>query len=548
MSRTPDAITTPGTGGRSSSAPGTDWWKSAVFYQIYPRSFLDTDGDGIGDLEGVRRGLDYLVWLGVDAIWISPFFPSPMKDFGYDVADYCNVDPTFGTLETFDRLLADAHSRGLKVIIDWVPNHTSNEHPWFVESRRSRHSSTRSWYVWRDGKAPGEPPNNWIGQFLRGPAWTFDEPTGQYYLHSFLPEQPDLNWNEPAVVRAMHDTLRFWLDRGVDGFRMDVVHLIGKDPELPDDPDDLRGGTHVPLNHRPETHALLRDIRRVLDWYRSDRVAVGEVWLLDTAKIAEYYGRGDELHLCFNFLPLFTPFFAEAWRDQIRRIEAELADAWPTWVLSNHDNARHRTRYGNEARTRAAAFLLLGLRGTPFLYAGEELGLADAVVPEDRRVDPGMRDGCRAPLPWDSSQTHGWPREDNWLPWPPHAGELSVEQQRSDPASILHLYRRLLAARRASHALRLGDQELLHFDRETDASVLAFRRLAAGADDDERIVVINFSSHDFAVPLRGIVEVASDGNGEGAPFGGTIGRESAILLRPVANDASVGASRRGTAP
>ncbi len=512
------------------------WWKTAVFYQIYPRSFLDTGGDGVGDLEGIRRKLGHLAWLGVDAIWISPFFRSPMKDFGYDVSDYCDVDPLFGTLADFDRLLAAAHEAGLKVMIDWVPNHTSDRHPWFVDSRSSRTSAKRSWYVWRDGRASPDgtgklPPNNWQGQFFGGPAWTFDEATSQYYLHCFLPEQPDLNWAEPAVVDAMHDTLRFWLDRGVDGFRMDVVHLIGKDPALPDDPEELKALTHVPLNHRPETHPLLRGIRRLLDSYSGERTSVGEVFLLDTGQVAEYYGDGDELHMSFNFLPLYSGFDAEAWRGQVERIERELGPrgAWPTWVLSNHDQPRHRTRYGSEEAARAAAFLLLGLRGTPFLYAGEELGLEDADVAEERRVDPGMRDGCRAPIPWDASPAHGWIREENWLPWPPRAAERSVEALAADPRSILHLYRRLLAARRASPALCGGDQELLAFGPAIDANVLALRRTAGG---DRRIVLVNFGSETVGVPVAGEVEVASDGREEGLPFDGTMSPRSAVLLRP----------------
>jgi len=518
-------------------APSPPWWKTAVFYQIYPRSFLDTDGDGVGDLEGIRRRLDHLAWLGVDALWISPFFRSPMKDYGYDVSDYCDVDPLFGDLAAFDRLLADAHARGLKVIIDWVPNHTSDRHPWFLESRSSRDSEKRDWYVWRDAAQDGSPPNNWVGQFFRGPAWTFDDATGQYYLHCFLPEQPDLNWREPALVRAMHDTLRFWLDRGVDGFRMDVVHLIGKDPALPDDDENLKGLTHVPLNHRPETHPLLRDIRSLLDGYDRDRVSVGEIFLLDTAHVAEYYGHGDELHLCFNFLPLFTPFDAGAWREQVIRIERELSPlaAWPTWVLSNHDNQRHRTRYGSERRARAAVFLLLGLRGTPFLYAGEELGLGDAVVGEAERVDPGMRDGCRAPIPWDASPAHGWVRERNWLPWPPDAASSSAEAERADPDSVLHLYRRLLAARRRSPALQHGEQQLLSFGAVLDDRVLGFRRRLRGATGEEcageeRIVLVNFSDEEVTIDADGVVVVASDGCGEGDRFSGRLGPECAVLL------------------
>lgn len=522
----------PAANGPSPDGPAAEpWWKTAVFYQVYPRSFLDTDGDGVGDLEGIRRRLGDLAVLGVDALWISPFFRSPMKDFGYDVSDYCDVDPLFGDLAAFDRLLAEAHALGLRVIVDWVPNHTSDQHPWFVDARSSRQSAKRDWYVWRDPGPDGSPPNNWVGQFFRGPAWTLDEASGQYYLHCFLPEQPDLDWSNGAVVEAMHATLRFWLDRGVDGFRMDVIHLIGKDPALPDDPGHLAGLTHVPLNDRPETHELLRGIRRVLDSYDGDRVSVGEVFLLETPRIAEYHGHGDELHLCFNFLPLFAPFDAGAWREQVLRVDAELGPrgAWPTWVLSNHDNRRHRTRYGSLARARAAAFLLLGLRGAPFLYAGEELGLEDAEVPEERRVDPGLRDGCRAPLPWDATPAHGWVREHNWLPWPPDASALAHSQQAADGNSTLQLYRRLLAARRASAALRAGGQRLLSFGDDVDRRVLAWSRSAEG---DERVVIVNFSAEPASLPLRGRVVVATDAGLEDAAFGGTIAGESAVVLDP----------------
>jgi len=365
------------------------WWQTAVFYQIYPRSFLDTNGDGVGDLEGIRRRLDHLVWLGVDALWISPFFRSPMKDYGYDVSDYCDVDPLFGTLADFDRLLAEAKARGLRVIIDWVPNHTSDQHPWFREARASRHSGKRDWYIWRDG-SPERPPNNWRAAFTKGPAWTWDEATRQWYLHLFLPEQPDLNWANPDVVAAMHDTLRFWLARGVDGFRMDVIHAIGKDPALPDVPAERAIIPACALNDVESTHGLLRAIRGVLEEFPGERVMVGEVAVPWTEVVARYYGYGDELHLAFNFPPIFAAWEAGAWREQVDRAARELdpRGAWPTWVLSNHDNRRHRSRYGSEARARAAAVLLLGLRGTPFLYAGEELGLEDAVVPAERALDP----------------------------------------------------------------------------------------------------------------------------------------------------------------
>ncbi len=399
-------------------------------YQIYPRSFCDTDGDGVGDLEGVRRRLDHLVWLGVDAIWLSPFYRSPMADFGYDVSDYTDVDPLFGTLDDFDRLVADAHARQLKVIIDWVPNHTSDRHPWFVDARSSRQAAHRNWYVWRDG-TPDRPPNNWLSAFTgvgggpRPPAWTWDDATGQWYLHLFLPEQPDLDWSNPEVRDAMAETLRFWMARGVDGFRVDVVQALGKDPALPDvaEEDQPPSGT----NDRPETHPIMAALRQVVDGFdpSTERMMVGEVYLPTTAQVATYYGTPEvpELHLAFNFPPLLAPWDAGAWRRCIDdvRTHVDSQQAWPTWVLSNHDNPRHRTRYGSEARARAAAVLLLGLRGTPFLYAGEELGLEDSVVPTDRLVDPGGRDGCRGPIPWDDLPAHGWATADPWLPWPPGA-------------------------------------------------------------------------------------------------------------------------------
>jgi len=503
------------------------WWKSAVVYQIYPRSFCDMTGNGIGDLEGIRRHLDHLQWLGVDAIWISPFFRSPMKDYGYDVSDYCDVDPLFGTLADFDRLLADAHARGLRVVIDWVPNHTSDRHPWFVASRSSRRSAKRDWYIWRDG-TPDRPPNNWKGAFIDGPAWTWDHASGQWYLHFFLPEQPDLNWANPEVVAAMHATLRFWLDRGVDGFRMDVIHGLGKPAGLPDHPPELAAVWRCVVNDEPITHDYVRGIRSVIDEY-PDRLMLGEVFLLDTARVAPYYGSGDELQLAFNFPPLFAPWNARAWRRAVDSVVSELdpRDAWPTWVLSNHDQPRHRTRYGTEARARAAAVLLLTLRGTPFLYAGEELGLEDAVVPEVRRLDPGGRDGCRAPIPWDAGATHGWAGDRAWLPWPPEAERRNVETLARERTSILHLYRRLLTARRRSSALRLGAWRPI----ASPDGVLAYARERA---EDRRIVLVNFASSPVDARLEGelTVEAASDGAGEGERFRDRLGPDQAVLLRP----------------
>ena len=500
------------------------WWKSAVVYQVYPRSFRDTDGDGVGDLEGIRRGLPHLQWLGVDALWLSPIYPSPMADFGYDVADHCDVDPAFGTLADMDRLIAEAHDRGLRVLLDWVANHTSDQHPWFQASRSSRDHPMRDWYVWRDR------PNNWVAAIGDGPAWTFDPATGQHYLHLFLPQQPDLNWANPQVQQAMHDTLRFWLDRGVDGFRADVIHLIGKDPALPDDPPHLVGTSRVGRHDEPRTHELLRGIRAVLDSYPGERMMVGEVNLDEHERIARYYGRGDQLHLAFDFVPLYAAWDAAVWRGVVADVERVFgaADAWPTWVLSNHDQPRHRSRYGGgEARARAAAVLLLTLRGTPFLYAGEELGLTDAEIPPGRAVDPGGRDGCRAPLPWEPGPAHGWASPDPWLPWPPCAEERNVATLRARPDSILHLYRRLLAARRASPALSLGSLEML----DTPAGVLGYVR-AAG--DHRRTVLVNFHDEPADAPLAGdhVVEVASDGAGEGGPYGGRLAPTQGVVLRP----------------
>ena len=501
----------------------TPWWRQAVVYQIYPRSFCDSDGDGVGDLEGIRRHLDHLQWLGVDALWLSPFFTSPMADYGYDVADYTDVDPLFGDLAAFDRLLTEAHERNLRVLIDWVPNHTSDQHPWFLDSVGGPGAVQRDWYYWRDSATPGRPPNNWRAAFIGGPAWTWEPRSRQWYLHSFLPQQPDLNWSNPEVVAAMHDTLRFWLDRGVDGFRIDVVHLLGKDPALPDGP-----GRQPAIDDHWSTHQILRDIRALLDSYPGERTSVGEVYILDTAKVATYYGDGDELHLAFNFPPLHAPWTAEAWRDQIAGAEAAFGPvgAWPTWVLSNHDTPRHLTRYGSEARARAAAVLLLTLRGTPFLYAGEELGLEDAVVEGTAVRDPGGRDGCRAPVPWTADGDHGWGGGEPWLPWPPHPEALNAAAEQSDPASMAHLYRRLLDLRRRQECLRAGDIRLI----DTPSEVVGYVRRSG---DETATVLVNFSESEQVVDgVAGRVWLASAAGGEGGAWTGRLGPGQAVIIGP----------------
>ncbi|MET0901985.1 MAG: alpha-amylase family glycosyl hydrolase [Acidimicrobiales bacterium] len=507
------------------------WWKTAVVYQIYPRSFRDTTGDGVGDLRGIIDGLDHLEWLGVDALWLSPVFRSPMVDHGYDVSDYCDVDPIFGSLVDMDELVDRAHHRGLKVLLDWVPNHTSDQHPWFLASRSSRDDPKRGWYVWRDG-SPDERPNDWCRAFPPGePAWSWDEPTQAWFLHLFAPEQPDLNWDHPDVRPAMLDTLRFWLDRGVDGFRMDVVHAIGKGDDLPeltaDEAKIVTGIIDV-----PKTHEHLREIRTLLDSYPGERTSVGEVFLLDPAQVAKYYGDDDELHLSFNFAPLFSRWRAASWARNVRTASEVLDDAghWATWVLSNHDNPRHRTRYGGDERiARAAAVLLLTLRGTPFLYAGEELGLEDAFVPPERHVDPsgGRRDGCRAPIPWTAEPSHGWAGEDTWLPFPPEPETRNAATLRNDPGSILHLYRGLLALRRQSPALQLGTIEVL----DSPDDVLMYERRLA---DDVRVVAISFRDTPISVSLGPVaVELSSDvERAGGAVLEDSLHPHEAVLLRP----------------
>lgn len=496
------------------------WWRDAVIYQIYPRSFCDSDGDGIGDLNGIRSQLEYLSWLGVDALWLTPIYPSPMKDFGYDVSNYVAIDSLFGSMQDFDRLVGEAHERGIRVILDWVPNHTSSEHPWFINSRSARDSALRDWYVWRDAKADGSLPNNWIHAWSEESVWTWDEATEQYYLHCFLPSQPDLNWANDRVREAMEATMRFWLDRGVDGLRMDVVHLLGKDLDV-DDPDELRMLGHTPFGDTAVTHDYLREIRRVLDEYEGDRMSIGEVYLFDPERVATYYGDHDELHLAFNFASLFTQWRAEEWRGLIERTERALesVDGWPTWVLSNHDNARIATRLaGDPRRVRAAILLLLTLRGTPFLYQGEELGLADAVIPADRVVDPGGRDGCRAPIPWTREADFGW-RRAPWLPFVENAAALSVDAQRTSDDSVLALTREILALRRRMKSLQSGGVENLM----VEGNVLFFDRVAEG----ERLrVMVNFSRDAPCALPAGTSVLLSSGD---SPAGG-LGPGEAVIL------------------
>lgn len=487
------------------------WWQRGVIYQIYPRSFMDSNGDGVGDLSGIIQRMDYLNdrtenCLGVDAIWLSPFQRSPMADFGYDVADYCDVDPLFGTLEDFDRLVAAAHQRGMKVIIDYVPNHTSDQHPWFSESRSSRDNPKRDWYIWRNAKPDGTPPNNW-GSFFGGPAWTFDPKTGQYYMHQFVKEQPELNWRNPEVRAAMLDVLRFWMRRGVDGFRMDVIGLLIKDKDLRDNPPNPNAPMNLPPNDlfsrllqvynmdQEEVHDIIKDIRKTLDEF-PDTVGIGELWgPLD--RWVRYYGKnGEELQLPFNFRLMDESVWdAKVMRDLVDAMEAALpAFAWPNYVLGNHDRIRMTGRFGGQAQARLAGMMLLTLRGTPTLYYGDEIGLENGIIPPEKIQDPQgknlgaerSRDVCRTPMQWNSSAYAGFSNVEPWLPVSDDYTTRNVAVQSQDPNSMFRYYRRLLRLRRASAALMGGSYRAL----DVGGNVYVYLR----EDGQERkLIALNFA-------------------------------------------------------
>jgi alpha-glucosidase len=536
------------------------WWQTGTIYQIYPRSFKDTTGNGVGDLMGIVARLDYLAeTLGVDAIWLSPFYPSPMADFGYDVANYTDVDPLFGDLAAFDELVAGAHRRGLKVIVDLVPNHSSDQHPWFLESRSSRDNAKRDWYVWADARPGGGAPNNWLSAF-GGPAWEWEEKTGQYYLHSFLKEQPDLNWRNPAVQAAMFDAVRFWLERGVDGFRIDVAHYIMKDPELQDNPPNPRRSKsqhrpmgeydsllHVHDKGHPDVHRVYREFRQLLDSYDDDqpRMAVGEIHIFDWAEWASYYGdpasgRG-ELHMPFNFQLLGIPWQAGEVRRVVDGLEAALPPgAWPNYVLGNHDEPRLATRYGTD-QARLAAMLLLTLRGTPTLYYGDEIGMVDVPIAAEQQQDPwGLRvpglgrDPCRTPMQWSPAANAGFSLPETphlWLPPGPDYGEVNVERELADPGSILNLYRQLLAYRQASPALQWGSYQPLD---GTPEDCYVFVRQAG---EQRALIALNFSAQERHLALpdlgQGRIELSTQLDREGAADLGDVvlrGHEGLIMI------------------
>ena len=473
------------------------WWQRGAIYQIYPRSFMDSTGDGVGDLRGITSRLGYLESLGVQAIWLSPFYPSPMADFGYDVADYTDVDPLFGTLADFDALVADAHAHGIRVVIDWVPNHSSDRHPWFEESRSGRDSAKRDWYVWRDPAPDGGPPNNWESAFrAAGKAWTYDEASGQYYLHSFLPTQPDLNWENPEVERAMHETLRFWLRRGVDGFRIDVIQKLAKDPQLEDNEDALRHDEDWPT-----IHERIRRIRAVVDEF-DDRMIVGEVYLLDLVRLVSYVNSGDELHMAHNFVFVHLPWDATAIRASVEEFLALVTPAtWPAWLFANHDHPRIATRFAagpgsGRRRARLATLLTATMRGTPFVYQGEELALPDAEIPPERVVDVDGRDPERAPIPWEPGRGGGFTTGEPWLPLVADADRLSLAAQDGDPDSALTFTRRVLALRAARPALQRGAQRSL----DSPPGLFCFLR---EDDSDRMLVALNFTSDSVDLGMTG---------------------------------------------
>jgi alpha-glucosidase len=491
-------------------AEGHQWWQHAVFYEIYPRSFADSNNDGIGDLEGITSKLDYLKDLGVDAIWISPCFPSPQVDFGYDVSDYENIDPMYGTLADFDALATEAKKRNIRIILDFVVNHSSDQHKWFQDSKSSKTSAHRDWYIWRDGKSPGQPPNNWISEF-GGSTWKFDPTTGQYYYHFFYAEQPDLNWRNPAVKDAMFDVTRWWYKRGVSGFRLDAVDTLFEDPGLHDNP--VVPGKNAygdPLQERkyntklPEVHDTLRELRKVAD--KSNAVLIGETWTKDVSELKQYYGgHSDELQMPMDLMFTKLKFSAPEFRQHIAAVDG--AGGWPIYVISNHDIVRSSDRYGdgqhNDQIAKVMAALYLTLRGTPIMYYGEEIGMK--TTPPSRKEDvkdpigqrgwpkEKGRDGERTPMQWDESANAGFSKASSWLPVPPTYTTHNVAGESKDPNSILAFYKKVLSLRHTNKALLDGSYMPIN---GADQNVLSYLRVYK---DDVVLVTLNMSGSEQKV-------------------------------------------------
>jgi alpha-glucosidase len=503
------------TSSTAADAAGHPWWQNAVFYEIYPRSFADSNNDGVGDLKGITSKLDYLKELGVDAIWISPCFPSPQVDFGYDVSDYENIDPMYGTLADFDVLASEAKKRGIHIILDFVVNHSSDQHPWFLDSKSSRTSAHRDWYIWRDGKGPGVPPNNWISTF-GGSAWTLDPTTNQYYYHNFYAAQPDLNWRNPAVKDAMFDVTRWWYKRGVSGFRLDAVDTLFEDPDLKDNPIKGPGQNAFgdPIEEDkyntklPEVHDVLRGLRKVADEHNA--VLIGETWTADVAELNRYYGEGNnELQLPMDFLFTKVDKLSPAeFRKQIAAVDG--ASGWPTFVISNHDIVRSYDRYGdglhNDQIAKLMAALYLTLRGTPIMFYGEEIGMKTTppTRPEDVKDPIGRtgwpkekgRDGERTPMQWDSSENAGFTKGMPWLPVPDTYKTHNVADELKDPDSVLVFYKNVLKLRHTNAALLDGSYAAIN---ENDANVLSYVRLYK---DHGVVVALNMSGSPQKVNLE----------------------------------------------
>jgi alpha-glucosidase len=526
---------------------GSDaWWRNGIFYQIYPRSFQDSNGDGVGDLTGVIDRLPYLEALGVDAIWLSPIFPSPMADFGYDISDYTGIDPIFGTMAEFDRLTKAAHESGLKLILDLVPNHTSDQHPWFIEARSSRDNPKRDWYIWRDPKPDGALPNNWLSDF-GGSAWEYDAQTGQYYYHAFLAQQPDLNWRNPQVRQAIYDVMRFWLGRGVDGFRVDVIWHLIKDSEFRDNPPNPHFREGRPPNEKvltqystdqPEVHDVIAEMRRVTDEFDA-RVLIGEVYL-PLHRLVAYYGNDlSGAQMPFNFALLSTLWSARSIETIIADYEKVLPPgAWPNWVLGNHDRPRVASRVGpNQARV--AAMLLLTLRGTPTLYYGDEIGMHQvAIAPEQVRDPfeknvPGIgvgRDGCRTPMQWDATRYGGFSDAPPWLPLADDFAHENVVNLNADAGSILNLYKALIRLRRERQPLMSGS----YVPIAADGDLLLYRREGRGG---VIVVALNLGAEPAAITsemigLDGEILLSTHLDRQGEVIHGTLdlrGNEGVII-------------------
>jgi alpha-glucosidase len=491
---------------KNADAEGHPWWQHAVFYEVYPRSFADSNNDGIGDLNGIASKLDYLKQLGVDAIWITPFFPSPQVDFGYDVSDYENIDPMYGTLKDFDHLASEAKRRNIRLILDFVVNHTSDKHKWFVDSRSSRTSEHRDWYIWRDGKGPGQPPNNWLSTF-GSPGWTFDPKTSQYYYHYFYPEQPDLNWRNPAVEKAMLDVTCFWYKRGVAGFRLDAVDTLFEDPDLKDNP--IVAGTdkfgrpkmaEIYNKKLPEVHDVMRKLRATADEYGA--VLIGETWTTNVDELKDYYGaKNDELQMPMDLMMTeFKGLSADQYRKHIGAVNA--AGHWPVYVISNHDIVRSYTRYGDGVHSddiaKMMAALYLTLRGTAIMYYGEEIGMENNTPTKKEDVQDPIgkigwplekgRDGERTPMQWNDTANAGFSTAKPWLPVPPSYKSHNVATEQKDPNSVLSFYRQLLALRRKEPALLEGNYVPLN---ESDPNVLTWVRQYK---NEAILVVLNMSA------------------------------------------------------